>query len=82
MDADLAQRAEVDRLIDASLLQTLKVRMIPVKYSGDDLNGNHVDLPLPTLADLQSTVVDTVNWYPVSHRPELSVAGLIPGAAS
>jgi hypothetical protein len=70
-------QAEYLQTVDASLLQTLKVRMIPVKYSGDDLNGNHVDLPLPTLADLQSTVVDTVNWYPVSHRPELSVAGLM-----
>ncbi|WP_112238939.1 M66 family metalloprotease [Kribbella monticola] len=68
-------RAEHFQTVDASLLQKLKVRMIPIKYSGDDLNGNHVDLPLPTLADLQSTVVDTVNWYPVSHVPELSVAG-------
>ena len=68
-------RAEYLQAVDAGLLQKLKVRMIPVKYSGDDLAGNHVDLPVPTMADLQSTVVDTVNWYPVSHTPELSIAG-------
>lgn len=67
--------AESMQVVNASLLQTLRVRMIPVHYSGDDIAGNHVDLPAPSLADLQSTVRRTLDWYPVSKTPELSIAG-------
>ena len=33
--------------IDASLLQTLKIRGIPVRYAGPDASGNQLDLPAP-----------------------------------
>jgi hypothetical protein len=69
------RRAEYTQVVGASLLQTLRVRMIPVHYSGDDLAGKHVDLPAPTMAELQSTVPRTLDWYPVSRTPELSIAG-------
>lgn len=61
--------------IDASLLQTLKIRGIPVRYLGPDANGNQIDLPAPTLADFQATAATTLRMYPVSQTPDISLAG-------
>ena len=61
--------------IDASLLQTLKIRGIPVRYAGPDASGNQLDLPAPALADFQATAATTLRMYPVSQTPEISLAG-------
>lgn len=61
--------------VDASLLQTLKIRGIPMRYLGPDANGNQLDLPAPTLADFQATAATTLRMYPVSQTPDISLAG-------
>lgn len=70
---DLAAEDIVD--IDASLLQTMKIRGIPVRYVGPDASGNPLDLPAPTLADFQATAATTLRMYPVSQTPDISLAG-------
>ncbi|HSD36035.1 MAG TPA: hypothetical protein VLC92_00920 [Rhodocyclaceae bacterium] len=61
--------------VDASLLQTLKIRGIPMRYLGPDANGNQLDLAAPTLADFQATAATTLRMYPVSQTPDISLAG-------
>lgn len=61
--------------VDASLLQTLRIRGIPVRYVGPDANGNPLDLAAPTLADFQATAATTLRMYPVSQTPVISLAG-------
>ncbi|MDP2621626.1 MAG: hypothetical protein Q8P46_15880 [Hyphomicrobiales bacterium] len=61
--------------VDASLLQTLRIRGIPVRYVGPDANGNPLDLAAPTLADFQATAATTLRMYPVSQTPDISLAG-------
>ena len=61
--------------INAALLQTLRVRGIPVQYLGPDAAGNQVRLPPTTLADFQATVGTALRMYPVSQTPEISLAG-------
>ena len=62
--------------IDASLLQTLKIRGIPIRFIGPDANGNPLNLPAPTLADFQSTAATTLRMYPVSQTPDISLCSL------
>lgn len=61
--------------IDASLLQTLRVRGIPVRYWGPDAAGNPVRLAAPTLADFQSTAARSLKLFPVSQTPDITLAG-------
>ena len=70
---DLAADSEVD--IDASLLQTLRVRGIPVRYWGPDAAGNQIQLAAPTLADFQAAAVWTLQAWPVSKTPDIGLAG-------
>ncbi len=67
---------ETDVEIHALLLQTLRIRGIPVQYSGDDGAGNLLTLPATNLADFQRTVATTLRMYPVSKTPDISLAGL------
>lgn len=62
--------------IDASLLQTLRIRGIPVRYAGPDANGNPLDLPAPTLANFQTTAATALRMYPVSQTADISLAGV------
>jgi hypothetical protein len=61
--------------VDASMLQTLRVRAIPVRYWGPDAAGNPVQLAAPTLADFQTTAARTLRLYPVSQTPDIGLAG-------
>jgi len=67
--------------VDASLLQTLKIRGIPMQYIGPDANGNQLNLPAPTLADFQATAATTLRMYPVSQTPDISLAGTFTQSA-
>jgi hypothetical protein len=65
---------EVD--IDASMLQTLRIRGIPAQYWGPDAGGNQLKLAAPTLADFQRTAAVALRMYPVSQTPDISLAGI------
>jgi hypothetical protein len=61
--------------VNASLLQTLRIRGIPIRYDGRDANGNQLNLAAPTLADFQATAGTTLSMFPVSQTPDISLAG-------
>ena len=75
--ADGTDKAEMFEDINASLLQTLTVRGIPVQFIGPDANNNQLRLAPPTLADFQSTAATTLRMYPVSQTAKISLAGLM-----
>ena len=62
-------------LVVASLNQTLRVRGIPIRYLGPDSAGNQIDLAAPTLSDFQATATLALTMFPVSHVPEITLAG-------
>ena len=62
--------------VSASLLQTLRIRGIPIRYDGPDASGNQMNLAAPTLADFQSTAGTTLSMFPVSQTPDISLAGI------
>lgn len=72
-DSDYSDARDVQ--IVASLMQTLKIRGIPVRYLGPDAAGNPVDLPAPTAADFQTTAALALSLFPVSHVPDINLAG-------
>jgi hypothetical protein len=61
--------------IDASLLQKLKIRGIPIRYVGEDAAAKQIDLPAPTLANFQTTAATSLRMFPVSQTPDISLAG-------
>ena len=63
--------------VDASLLQTLTLRGIPIEYIGSDAAGNPVQLAAPVQADFVRTAATTLRMYPVSQTPRVSLAGLM-----
>ena len=75
--AETGQTEEEVVDVDASLLQTLRIRGIPMRYVGPDANGNPLDLPAPTLADFQATAATTLRMFPVSQTPDVSLAGTL-----
>jgi hypothetical protein len=66
--------AQVD--LDVSLLQTLRVRGIPVRYWGKDAAGNQVRLPEPTLADFLRTAATALTMFPVEQNPDIGLTGI------
>jgi hypothetical protein len=62
--------------IDASLLQTLRLRGIPVRYSGPDAAGSRINLAAPGLAEFQATATTALRMFPVSQAPEISLCGI------
>ena len=73
-----AERASVDEsdvVVSATLRQTLRVRGIPVRYLGPDAAGDQTELTAPTLADFQTTAAWTLNAWPVSPTPDITLAG-------
>ncbi len=75
--ADGGDKSETFVDIDASLLQTLTIRGVPVQFIGPDANNNQLRLTAPTLADFQSTAATTLRMFPVSQTPRISLAGLM-----
>ncbi len=73
---DKRYSAEEEGIVDASLKQTLRLRGIPVRYLGPDASGSLIDLSAPRLADFQSTLATTLQMFPVSQTPEISLAGV------
>jgi hypothetical protein len=66
--------------VDATLLQTLSLRGLFVHYNGPDptinaTNPPTVDLPAPTLANLQATAAWTLTTNPVEKNAVFSSAG-------
>jgi hypothetical protein len=78
-----ATRTPIDtweETVDASLLQTLSLRGVFVTYSGPDPTKNAtnpptVNLPAPTLANLQATAAWTLTTNPVESQGIFSSAG-------
>lgn len=62
--------------LDVTLLQTLQVRGIPIRYWGPDAAGNQVQLGPTTLADFVSTATWAMLTYPVENVPRISLAGI------
>jgi hypothetical protein len=73
---DTKLTADTDLMIDVSLLQTLRVRGIPVRYWGPDAAGNPTRLPEPTLADFQSAAALSMLMFPVAQTPDIGLAGI------
>lgn len=67
-------------MLDVTLLQTLRLRGILISYNGPDptVNPNNppnINLPAPTLADLQATAAWTLTTNPVQSQGIFSSAG-------
>jgi hypothetical protein len=62
--------------VNATLLQTLQVRGIPIRYWGPDAAGNQVQLGPTTAAEFASTATWSMLTYPVENVPSISLAGL------
>ena len=66
--------------VNASLMQTLRVRGILVSYNGPNASGTvaNMNLPAPTVGDLQTTCGNTFTVYPVETTGVFSSGGTIP----
>lgn len=67
--------ADTTEVVHATLRQTLRLRGVPVQYWGPDAAGNQVKLAAPSLADFVSECAWTCNTWPVSPRPDVTLAG-------
>lgn len=67
---------------DATLVQTLQVRGIPIRYWGADAAGNQVQLGPTTAADFASTATWSLLTYPVESPPSISLAGIFTWSES
>ena len=72
-DASATAQAEVE--INCTLMQTLRLRGIPVQYWGPDAAGKQVQLAAPSLGDFQRTAATTLKMWPVSQTPDIGLAG-------
>ena len=68
--------------IDVTLAQTLRLRGILINYNGPDPTTNptnppNINLPAPTLADLQATAAWTLTTNPVESQGIFSSAGTL-----
>ncbi len=61
--------------VTAGLLQTLRVRGIPIRYQGPDNAGNPISLARPTLGDFALTAGDAVAMFPVADQPDITLTG-------
>ncbi|RYY20229.1 MAG: hypothetical protein EOO04_20430, partial [Chitinophagaceae bacterium] len=65
--------------IDATLLQTLRLRGIFISYNGPNAAGTGtLNLTAPTLADLQNTAAYTLTVDPVQSTGSFTSAGTLP----
>lgn len=79
-DADPSDTDEVT--VNATLLQTLRVRGILISYNGPNAAGTvaNMNLAAPTVADLQATCAQTHIVYPVENVGVYSSGGTIAWA--
>lgn len=63
--------------IDATLRQTLRMRVVPVSYSGPDSGGNQINLPATSLTDAQTTAGWSLAVYPVQEAPNISLTAAV-----
>ena len=61
--------------VAASLRQTLRIRGVPIRYDGQDLAGNKLVLPRPSLADFAATASDALAMFPVLDEPDITLTG-------
>jgi hypothetical protein len=76
------QTATASYDFDATLVQTLAVRGIPIRYWGADSSGNQVQLGPTTAADLANTATWSLLTYPVEAVPSISLAGIFTWSES
>jgi hypothetical protein len=70
---------EQSTIVNVTLLQTLTLRGIVVRYNGDDGSGkNNITLTAPTLADLQATAAWTLTVDPLQSTASFALGGSIP----
>jgi len=67
-------RDEAELDVDASLLQTLRIRGIPVRYLPA---GEGDEVAPPVLADFQQTAALAVQLFPVEATPDIRLAGVM-----
>lgn len=72
-----------DEILQVNLLQTLRLRGIMISYNGPDptlnpTNPPNVNLPAPTIADLQATAALTLTMNPVQSQGLFSSGGTVP----
>ena len=67
--------------VGPSYRQTLRLRGIPVRYWGPDPAGNQIRVDAPTLADFQAETAWTLNAWPVSPTPDITLAGTFTQSA-
>ena len=63
--------------VDASLNQTLRMRIVPVSYDGPDMGGNNTTIAAPTLAEAQATAAWSLLVYPVQSTPQISTTSSV-----
>jgi hypothetical protein len=63
--------------VDATLRQTLRMRIVPVSYDGTDAAGNALALPAPSLADAQTTAAWSLLVYPVRSTPQIGLTAAV-----
>ncbi|WP_404389845.1 hypothetical protein [Humibacillus xanthopallidus] len=66
---------ELNVIVHATLRQTLRLRGVPVRYWGPDPAGNPTRLAAPTQADFERECAWICNAWPVSPRPDVTLAG-------
>ncbi len=64
-------------VIDATLRQTLSMRIVPVAYNGTDAGGAPLTLPAPTLAVAQATAAWANTVYPVDSSPNITLTAAV-----
>ncbi|PTR33973.1 hypothetical protein C8J98_102160 [Luteibacter sp. OK325] len=62
--------------VDATLLQTLQIRGIPIRYWGKNTAGNSVQIGPTTAAEFASTATWAMLTYPVENVPSITLAGI------
>lgn len=62
--------------LNVTLLQTLQVRGIPIRYWGPDASGKQVQLGPTTAAEFAGTATWPMLTYPVENVPSISLAGI------
>lgn len=63
--------------VDATLRQTLRMRIVPVSYDGTDAMGNPLTLAAPTLADAQTSAAWSLLVYPVRSTPDITLTSAV-----
>ena len=64
--------------VNATLLQTLRMRIVPVSYNGPNASGTGtLSLTAPDLADAQATAAWSLLAYPVQSTPDITLTSAV-----